>query len=61
MNLEEQAQTWVRWSRDNLPQSGDIPIIGDAGFAGPWRNDIEAIAREFCSQFDDAPQECPEA
>lgn len=36
MDLRESVESWIRWSRDNLPGAGDIPAINWRGVGRPW-------------------------
>ena len=43
MYRREQVQEWIKWSRENLPETGDYPMLNVAEIKGttcPWQEEI---------------------
>ena len=43
MYRREKVQEWIQWSRENLPETGDYPLLNVAEIEGttcPWREEI---------------------
>ena len=43
MYRNEQVQEWIKWSRENLPETGDYPLLNVSEIEGttcPWREEI---------------------
>ena len=43
MYRREKVQEWIQWSRENLPQTGDYPLLNVAEIEGttcPWQEEI---------------------
>lgn len=43
VELSEQFQSWVRWSRENLPVAGEIPKISTQDFKPPFFDDLPSV------------------